>query len=389
MTVIKEIKLLHDEMTEWRRDIHQHPELKFEENRTSDLVAAKLEEFGIEIHRGLAKTGVVGTIRNGDGPSIGLRADMDALPLEEKNTFKHASSNPGKMHACGHDGHTAMLLGAAKHLAASKNFKGTVNLIFQPAEEGGGGGELMIKEGLFKMFPVDSVYGLHNWPGMPAGTFGVGSGPIMAAADMFDLTINGRGGHAAFPDQCIDPIVVASQVVSALQTITSRNTHPVDSVVISVTQIHAGDAYNVIPDSVRMHGTVRTFQTETRDKIPSSMLRVAEGVCAAYGTTCELNYMSGYPATINSVPETEISAKAVVDLLGEDKIILNPTPSMGAEDFSYMLEARPGCYVWLGIGPGKGEAGCMLHSSRYDFNDDVLPTGASYWVKLVENELPA
>jgi len=387
--VIKEIKLLHDEMTEWRRDIHQHPELKFEENRTSDLVAAKLEEFGIEIHRGLAKTGVVGTIRNGDGPSIGLRADMDALPLEEKNTFKHASSNPGKMHACGHDGHTAMLLGAAKHLAASKNFKGTVNLIFQPAEEGGGGGELMIKEGLFEMFPVDSVYGLHNWPGMPAGTFGVGSGPIMAAADMFDLTINGRGGHAALPDQCIDPIVVASQVVSALQTITSRNTHPVDSVVISVTQIHAGDAYNVIPDSVRMHGTVRTFQTETRDKIPSSMLRVAEGVCAAYGTTCELNYMSGYPATINSVPETEISAKAVVDLLGEDKIILNPTPSMGAEDFSYMLEARPGCYVWLGIGPGKGEAGCMLHSSRYDFNDDVLPTGASYWVKLVENELPA
>ncbi|MAD83430.1 MAG: peptidase M20 [Deltaproteobacteria bacterium] len=389
MTVIKEIKLLHDEMTEWRRDIHQHPELKFEENRTSDLVAAKLEEFGIEIHRGLAKTGVVGTIRNGDGPSIGLRADMDALPLEEKNTFKHASSNPGKMHACGHDGHTAMLLGAAKHLAASKNFKGTVNLIFQPAEEGGGGGELMIKEGLFEMFPVDSVYGLHNWPGMPAGTFGVGSGPIMAAADMFDLTINGRGGHAALPDQCIDPIVVASQVVSALQTITSRNTHPVDSVVISVTQIHAGDAYNVIPDSVRMHGTVRTFQTETRDKIPSSMLRVAEGVCAAYGTTCELNYMSGYPTTINSVPETEISAKAVVDLVGEDKIILNPTPSMGAEDFSYMLEARPGCYVWLGIGPGKGEAGCMLHSSRYDFNDDVLPTGASYWVKLVENELPA
>ena len=389
MTVIKEIKLLHDEMTEWRRDIHQHPELKFEENRTSDLVAAKLQEFGIEIHRGLAKTGVVGTIRNGDGPSIGLRADMDALPLEEKNTFKHASSNPGKMHACGHDGHTAMLLGAAKHLAASKNFKGTVNLIFQPAEEGGGGGELMIKEGLFEMFPVDSVYGLHNWPGMPAGTFGVGSGPFMAAADMFDLTINGRGGHAALPDQCIDPIVVASQVVSALQTITSRNTHPVDSVVISVTQIHAGDAYNVIPDSVRMRGTVRTFQTETRDKIPSSMLRVAEGVSAAYGATCELNYMSGYPATINSVPETEISAKAVVDLLGEDKIILNPTPSMGAEDFSYMLEARPGCYVWLGIGPGKGEAGCMLHSSRYDFNDDVLTTGASYWVKLVENELPA
>ncbi len=389
MTVIKEIKQFHDEMTEWRRDIHQHPELKFEENRTADLVAAKLEEFGIEIHRGLAKTGVVGTISNGDGPSIGLRADMDALPLEEKNTFKHASSNPGKMHACGHDGHTAMLLGAAKHLASSKNFKGTVNFIFQPAEEGGGGGELMIKEGLFEMFPIDSVYGLHNWPGMPAGIFGVGSGPIMASVDTFDLTINGRGGHAAMPDQCIDPIVIASQVVTALQTIPSRNTHPVDSVVISVTQIHAGDAYNVIPDSVQMHGTVRTFQPETRKEISSSMLRVAEGVCAAYGGTCELNYMSGYPATINSVAETEISAKAVVDLLGEENIIRNPTPSMGGEDFSYMLEARPGCYVWLGIGPGKGEGGCMLHSSRYDFNDDVLPIGASYWVKLVENELPA
>ena len=389
MTVIKEIKQFHDEMTEWRRDIHQHPELKFEENRTADLVAAKLEEFGIEIHRGLAKTGVVGTISNGDGPSIGLRADMDALPLEEKNTFKHASSNPGKMHACGHDGHTAMLLGAAKHLSSSKNFKGTVNFIFQPAEEGGGGGELMIKEGLFEMFPVDSVYGLHNWPGMPAGIFGVGSGPIMASVDTFDLTINGRGGHAAMPDQCIDPILIASQVVSALQSIPSRNTHPVDSVVISVTQIHAGDAYNVIPDSVQMHGTVRTFQPETQKEIPSSMLRVAEGVCAAYGGTCELNYMSGYPATINSVAETEISAKAVVDLLGEENIIRNPTPSMGGEDFSYMLEARPGCYVWLGIGPGKGEGGCMLHSSHYDFNDDVLPIGASYWVKLVENELPA
>ena len=389
MTVIKEIKLLHDEMTEWRRDIHQHPELKFEENRTSDLVAAKLEEFGIEIHRGLAKTGVIGTIRNGDGPSIGLRADMDALPLEEKNTFKHASSNLGKMHACGHDGHTAMLLGAAKHLASKKKFKGTVHFIFQPAEEGGGGGELMIKEGLFEMFPADSVYGLHNWPEMPAGIFGVGSGPIMAAADSFDLIINGLGGHAAMPDKCIDPIVIASQVVNALQAIPSRNTHPVDSLVISVTQIHSGDAYNVIPDSVTMKGSVRTFQTETRKEIPSSMLRVAEGVCQAFGANCELNYMLGYPATVNSVPETDISAKAVVDLLGEDNIIRNPTPSMASEDFSYMLEKRPGCYVWLGIGRKEGVSTELLHSSRYDFNDDVLTIGASYWVKLVENELPA
>ena len=387
MTVIKEINKFHDEMTKWRRDIHQHPELGYEEIRTSDFVAAKLKEFGIEVHQGLAKTGVVGTIRNGHGPSIGLRADIDALPLEEKNTFKHASTNPGKMHACGHDGHTTMLLGAAKYLAASKNFKGTVNFIFQPAEEGGAGGELMLQEGLFEKFPVDSVYGLHNWPGMEPGYFGVGAGPIMAAADVFDLTVNGRGGHAALPDQCVDPIVAASQIVSALQTIPSRNTHPVDSVVISVTQIHAGDTHNIIPDSARMHGTVRTFSEETRNKMPSSILRVAEGVCSAFGATCELDYMQCYPATINSVPETEISAKAVIDLVGEEKIIRNPTPSMGSEDFSYMLQARPGCYVLLGIGSGKGIGGCLLHSSRYDFNDEVLPIGASYWVTLVENEL--
>ena len=387
MTVIKEINKFHDEMTKWRRDIHQHPELGYEEIRTSDFVAAKLKEFGIEVHQGLAKTGVVGTIRNGHGPSIGLRADIDALPLEEKNTFKHASTNPGKMHACGHDGHTTMLLGAAKYLAVSKNFKGTVNFIFQPAEEGGAGGERMLQEGLFEKFPVDSVYGLHNWPGMEPGYFGVGAGPIMAAADVFDLTVNGRGGHAALPDQCVDPIVAASQIVSALQTIPSRNTHPVDSVVISVTQIHAGDTHNIIPDSARMHGTVRTFSEETRNEMPSSILRVAEGVCSAFGATCELDYMQCYPATINSVPETEISAKAVIDLVGEEKIIRNPTPSMGSEDFSYMLQARPGCYVLLGIGSGKGIGGCLLHSSRYDFNDEVLPIGASYWVTLVENEL--
>ncbi len=387
MRVIKEINKFHDEMTTWRRDIHQHPELGYEERRTSDFVAAKLKEFGIEVNQGLAKTGVVGTISNGYGPSIGLRADIDALPLEEKNTFKHVSTNPGKMHACGHDGHTTMLLGAAKYLAAYKNFKGTVNFIFQPAEEGGAGGERMLQEGLFEKFPVDSVYGLHNWPGMEPGYFGVGAGPIMAAADVFDLTVFGRGGHAALPDQCVDPIVVASQIVSALQTIPSRNTHPVDSVVISVTQINAGDTYNIIPDSARMHGTARTFLEETRSKMPTSILRVAEGVCSAFGATCELDYIRSYPATINSVRETEISAKAVVDLVGEEKIIRNPTPSMGSEDFSYMLQARPGCYVLLGIGSGKGLGGCLLHSSRYDFNDEVLPIGASYWVTLVENEL--
>ena len=387
MELIEEIKQFHDEMTAWRREIHQYPELGFEENRTSDFVAKKLQEFGIEVHRGLAKTGVVGKISNGDGPMIGLRADMDALPLEEKNSFVHVSTYPRKMHACGHDGHTAMLLGAAKYLASKKNYHGTINFIFQPAEEGLGGAELMLKEGLFDKFPMDAVYGLHNWPGMAAGYFGIGTGPMMASADFFDLKIMGRGGHAAMPDNCIDPIVVASNVISALQTITSRNTHPVDSVVISVTKIHAGDAYNIIPDSVGISGTVRTFLTETQNELPSSILRVAEGVCNAFGATCELNYMKGYPATINSINESEISEKAAIDLVGREKIERNPIPSMVTEDFSYMLQAKPGCYVWLGTGTGKADEGPMLHSSNYDFNDEVLPIGAGYWVQLVKNEL--
>ena len=387
MTLITDIENFHDEMTIWRRDIHQHPELAFEETRTSDFVAEKLKEFGIETHRGMAKTGVVGTIKNGEGPSIGLRADLDALPLDEKNTFEYASANHGKMHACGHDGHTTMLLGAAKYLAKSKNFRGTVHFIFQPAEEGGGGGDIMVKEGLFEKFHVDSVYGMHNWVGLEAGHFGVGAGPIMAAADTFDLIINGKGGHAAMPHQCIDPIIVASQVLTALQSISSRNTHPVDSLVISVTQIHAGDAYNIIPDTVKMHGTVRTFLPETRDEIPSKMLKVSEGVCNAMGASCELNYIHGYPATVNSITETDISAKAAIDLVGEDKVVRNPTPSMASEDFSYMLQARPGCYVWLGIGTVEDKNRFSLHSSNYDFNDHVLPIGAAYWATLVENEL--
>jgi len=387
MKVINEIKKFHGEMKEWRQDIHKHPELKFEELRTSELVATKLNEFGIEVHRGLAKTGVVGKLCNGDGPSIGLRADMDALPIDEKNSFSHASQNRGIMHACGHDGHTSMLLGAAKYLAKSLNFKGTVNFIFQPAEEGGGGGEIMIKDGLFKKFPMDSVYGLHNWPSMPAGIFGVGSGPIMAAADIFELTINARGGHAAMPDQCIDPIFIASQVISALQSIPSRETHPLDSVVLSITQIQAGDTFNIIPDTVRMCGTVRTFLKTTQKETLSKMTRISEGICSSFGASCELNYMNGYPATVNSINETEISSKAVIDLIGEEKLIRNPRPSMGSEDFAYMLQERPGCYVWLGIGKSEKEGGCMLHSSNYDFNDKVLTIGASYWAKLVENNL--
>ena len=387
MKMINEIEKLHGEMTAWRKDIHKYPELKFEEFRTSELVSTKLNEFGIEVHRGFAKTGVVGRISNGKGRSIGLRADMDALPLQEKNLFDHKSCNPGKMHACGHDGHTAMLLGAAKYLSVSRNFKGTVNFIFQPAEEGGGGGEVMIKDGLFEKFPMDSVYGLHNWPNIPAGIFGIGAGPIMAAADTFDLTINGKGGHAAMPDQCKDPIFIASQVLSAFQAIPSRKTHPLDSVVISITKIQAGDTYNIIPDSLEMSGTIRTFIKDTQNHTLENIRRIANGICKSFGATCELKFFYGYPATVNSIQETDISSNTVIELFGKEKLIRNPKPSMGSEDFAYMLQEKPGCYVWLGVGPSANEEGCMLHSSSYDFNDEVLTIGASYWVKLVENTL--
>ena len=386
MDIIDEVKQFHNQMIDWRRKIHMHPELGFEEVLTSDFIAQKLEEFGIETHRGLAKTGVVGKIVNGHGPSIGLRADMDALPLEEKNMFKHSSKNPGIMHACGHDGHISMLLGAAKLLASKKRFQGTINFIFQPAEEGLGGANMMIKEGLFKKFPMESVYGLHNWPGLPAGIFGIGSGAMMAAADFFDLEIIGSGGHAAMPDSCIDPIIISSQVINSLQTIASREINPLDSVVISITQIHSGDAYNIIPDFVKMSGTVRSFLPETRKKLPESILRTANGVCKAFDAKCKLNYMKGYPPTINSNHETSISIEVAESLVGEGEIIKNPVPSMVTEDFSYMLQEMPGCYIWLGTGNLKKYTAC-LHSTNYDFNDNVLPIGAAYWIKLVEKEL--
>ena len=386
MSIINEIKPLQNEMINWRRKIHKNPELGFEEKFTSDFIAEKLTEFGIDIHRGLAKTGVVGKIVNGKGPSIGLRADMDALPVEEKNTFEYRSKFPGKMHACGHDGHVTMLLGAAKYLANKKNFNGTVNLIFQPAEEGLGGADMMIKDGLFKKFPMESVYGLHNWPGMPAGHFGIGKGAVMAAADFFDLEIIGVGGHAAMPNNCIDPIVLTAQVISALQSISSRETNPLDSVVISITQVHSGDAYNIIPDSVKMNGTVRSFNKDIRKKLPESMLRIINGICEAFGAKCKLKYINGYPATINSDKETEISRNVAKDIVGKEKIFDNPTPSMVTEDFSYMLQKLPGCYIWLGTGNSKGITPC-LHSSNFDFNDNVLKIGAAYWIKLVEKEL--
>jgi amidohydrolase len=387
MAIVNRIAAFHDDMAAWRRELHAHPETAFEEHRTSDFVAAKLKSFGLEVHRGLAGTGVVATLKRGDGPAIGLRADMDALHIHEANGFAHKSQNQGKMHACGHDGHTTMLLGAARYLAEAGKFKGTVHFIFQPAEENEGGGRKMVEEGLFKLFPVEQVYGMHNWPGMPAGRFAVRAGPMMAAFDIFEITVRGRGAHAAMPHTGIDPVVTAAQIVTGLQTIASRNTHPVDAAVVSVTQIHAGDTWNVIPAEVVLRGTTRSFRPEVRDNIEKSIPRIAEGIAAAHGATVSVRYERRYPPTINEPAATEIAARAATDVVGEAQVERNPTPTMGAEDFAFMLEQKPGCYVWIGNGPSDNER--VLHSPHYDFNDEVLPIGASYWARLVETTLAA
>jgi len=387
MQIKAEIQAFHDEMTQWRRDIHQHPELGFVEHRTSEVVAKKLQSFGLEVHQGLATTGVVGTIRNGEGPSIGMRADLDALALPELNEFEYKSVNEGRMHACGHDGHTTMLLGAAKYLAETKRFNGTVHCIFQPAEEGGGGGDVMVKEGLFEQFPVDAVYGMHNMPGIPKGVIGSWPGPMLAAADTFELVVQGTGGHAAMPDHAIDPVVIGAQIVNAFQTIASRRTAPLDSVVVSTTRFNAGEAFNVIPDSVTIGGSVRTFKAETRDATEARLQQIAEGICAANGATAQFTYHRGYPATVNHTEQTQIALRAAGAVVGEDNLIRDPIPIMSSEDFSFMLLARPGCFVFIGNGVGE-EGGCMVHNPHYDFSDDILPIGASYWATLVEQELP-
>ncbi len=388
MNIRDEIKRDHDLLTEWRRDFHAHPELAFEEERTAALVAERLESFGIEIETGLARTGVVGTLKVGTGNrAIALRADMDALPMTEGNDFAHASTVPGKMHGCGHDGHTTMLLGAAKYLAETQNFDGTVHFIFQPAEEGEGGAEVMVREGLFEKYPVEAVYGMHNWPGMPVGKVAATAGPMMAAMDSFDLVIRGKGGHGAMPHQAVDSILVASEVVGALQSIASRNTDPVDALVVTVTQIHGGDAYNVIPGEVHLAGTVRTFREEVRDSVAPAMKRIADGVCAAYGATAELRYDKLYPATVNTAEETEQAVAAATAVVGADAIDRSPVPSMGGEDFAFMLREKPGSYIWVGNGDTAG--GCMLHNPGYDFNDEVIPIGVTYWAELVEQVLPA
>jgi amidohydrolase len=376
-----------------RRDIHAHPELCFQEVRTADVVAAKLTEWGIPIHRGMGTTGVVGIVKAGTSTrAIGLRADMDALPMQEFNTFAHTSQNAGKMHACGHDGHTAMLLAAAQHFAKNRNFDGTVYLIFQPAEEGGGGAREMIKDGLFDKFPMEAVFGMHNWPGTQMGKFAVSTGPVMASSNEFKITIHGKGGHAALPHSSTDPIPAAAAMVQAFQTIISRNKKPIDAGVISVTMIHAGQATNVIPDSCELQGTVRTFSLEVLDLIEQRMQEIAEGISASYGCTCDFEFVRNYPPTINHPKESEFARSVMTKIVGADNVLAQEAV-MGSEDFAYMLQAKPGCYVFIANGDGShremghGAGPCMLHNPSYDFNDDLIPLGATYWVRLTEEWL--
>ena len=376
-----------------RRDIHAHPELCYEENRTADVVAKALTDWGIPIHRGLGKTGVVGIVKNGTSSrAVGLRADMDALPMTEHNTFAHASKHPGKMHACGHDGHTAMLLAAAKHLSRHRNFDGTVYLVFQPAEEGGAGAREMIKDGLFEKFPMEAIFGAHNWPGYKVGTFGVSPGPMMASGSIFTLTVRGKGSHAALSYLGVDPVPVACQIVMAWQTIVSRNLRAMESAVISATMINAGEAFNVIPDSASIKGTVRTLSNEAVLLIERRMREVAEGICAAHGATCEFEFNRGYPVTVNHVAETEFVQRTLAEVVGAANV-LPFEPTMGSEDFSFFLEAKPGCYFMIGNGEGNhrehghGLGPCTLHNPSYDFNDELIPLGATAWVRIAERWL--
>ena len=386
MKLVEEIVARAGEHTLWRRDIHAHPELAYEENRTADLVAEKLESFGIPIVRGLGKTGVVGTIKAGKSDrSIGLRADMDALPLQEMNAFDHRSQHEGVMHGCGHDGHTTMLLAAAEYLAKHQNFDGIVHFIFQPAEEGEAGAKAMMDDGLFEDFPMEAVYALHNWPGLEVGKIAMRSGPTMAAADFFEARITGHGGHAAMPHLVVDPILAGSELVQAWQTIVSRNVKPSDTAVVSVTQFHAGAAFNVIPEDVVLRGTVRCFSEEVRAMIEDRMEQMAQGVCAAHRCRLEWWYEHRFPPTVNSETETQIATAVARAVVGEDNVNPNVEQVTGSEDFGYMLEEKPGCYAFIGNGPGDG--GCLLHSPHFDFNDEIIALGASYWVELVKQTL--
>ncbi len=398
MSLLADIEQNHQELIAIRRDIHAHPELAFNEQRTSALVAKRLTELGLEVHTNIGKTGVVGVLRSGTGGrSIGLRADMDALPMPENNRFAHCSTNPGKMHGCGHDGHTTMLLGAAQYLATHKNFNGVVNFIFQPAEEGGNAGaKAMMDDGLFERFPCDVIYGMHNMPGMAAGAFGFRAGPTMASSNRFDIIINGVGGHAAQPHKSVDPIMIATEMVQALQTLITRNKDPIDTAVLSITQIHAGDAYNVIPAQAVIRGTVRTYSVEVLDLMENNMRRIVTKLCEAYGGTGELDFVRCYPPLVNWPQQTEFAADLAEKIFGADRVDRDTPPHTGAEDFSFYLEKVPGTYLFIGNGDGDhrintyhGMGPCQLHNSNYDFNDALLPIGATYWSKLVEATLAA
>ncbi|QCK84838.1 amidohydrolase [Phreatobacter aquaticus] len=388
MPIINRVADLADEITAWRRDFHENPELLFDVHRTAGIVAEKLKEFGCdEVTTGIGQTGVVAVIKgrkSGSGKVIGLRADMDALPIEEATGLAYASKVPGKMHACGHDGHTAMLLGAAKYLAETRNFDGTAIIIFQPAEEGGGGGDAMVKDGLMERWGIQEVYGMHNMPGIPVGQFAVRTGPAMAAADRFVIDLEGKGGHGAMPHLAIDPVPVAFSIGQALQTIVSRNVDPVECAVISITAIHAGEAFNVIPQTLRMIGTVRTFKPEVQDLVEARMKQTVEGIAAAMNCTGTCDYLRGYPVTFNHEKQTEFAAGVAKAIVGADKVDTDTPPLMGAEDFSYMLNARPGCYIFVGNGD---TASC--HHPAYNFDDKAIPAGTSYWAKLVETAMPA
>ncbi|MEB0134353.1 M20 aminoacylase family protein [Actimicrobium sp. CCC2.4] len=395
MKLIDPIVEFHSELQAIRRNIHAHPELCYEEQHTADVVAGKLTEWDIPVLRGMGVTGVVGIIKRGTSSrAIGLRADMDALPVQESNTFAHRSTIDGKMHACGHDGHTAMLLGAARHLALHGTFDGTVYVIFQPAEEGGAGARRMIEDGLFERCPMQAVYGMHNWPGQKVGTFGVTPGPMMASSNEFEVIIKGKGAHAAQPHKGIDPIMVAVQIAQGWQTIVSRNKSPLDAGVLSITQIHSGSATNVIPDEATLIGTVRTFTNEVLDLMEQRMRDVATHTAAAFDATITFDFKRNYPPLINHPAETAFAVDVLRKMVGEDSVNASVEPTMGSEDFAFMLQALPGCYVFIGNGEGghrdsgHGLGPCNLHNPSYDFNDDLLPIGASYWVNLAEAALP-
>ncbi len=397
MNLVEPILGWQDEIAAIRRDLHAHPELAYQENRTSDVVAQQLESWGIEVHRGLGVTGVVGVIRGAadNGRTIGLRADMDALPMQELNSFEHASTYPGKMHACGHDGHTAMLLAAARYLSQHRDFDGVVHVIFQPAEEGHVGAKRMIEDGLFTRFPMEAVFGMHNWPGLAVGQFGVCVGPIMASSNYFTVRISGKGAHAAMPHMGVDPIMAATHLTQALQSVITRNRNPYDPAVLSITQIHAGSADNVIPDTAELRGTVRTFTEETLDIIEQRVRELARSISEGFGCAADMVFDRKYPPTINHPRETAFSVQVLRDLVGEANVNDAVQPAMTGEDFALMLKERPGCYLWIGNGqgehrlPGHGEGPCTLHNASYDFNDELIPIGASYWVELARRWLSA